>query len=392
VTEGGASDGSWSTRLMVVMLLAQTSVMMARPATTYRAIEIGAGPWEIGLLTATFGLLPAFAALPMGRLADRGGAGVVLVVSFVPLAVGPLIVAFSDTFGWLVVGTCLHGLGALAIMIGAQSIVAQRSDAAGLDRAFGHLTAFISLGQMLGPLCGGLAAAVLPIDGQMQWVCVMSAVLCVLCLPAAIGLGSPRRLVRDRGRHESVGVLAIVRRPGVVGGMLSSIALLTVLDVLVAFLPLLGQHRGLSPTVVGLLLSIRAAMSFASRLLLGRLRHTWDRVSLLVASTGLSGILISLVPVLDSVVVLAAALAVFGFLMGIGQPLSMSHLAQAVPANAVGAALSLRLTGNKVGQASIPIVAGLAASTWGVGAAFWLGGLLLSCAALSVGSARSHET
>jgi MFS family permease len=348
-----APDGSWSTRLMAVMLVTQTSLMMARPATTYRAIEIGAGPWEIGLLTAMFGLLPAVVALRMGRLADRGGAGRILMVSFVPLAAGPVIVGFGDTFGWLALGTCLHGVGALAIMIAAQSIVAQRSAAAGLDRAFGHLTAFISLGQMLGPLLGGLVVAVLPIDGRMRWVCVLSAVLCLLCLPAVIGLGGSGFVARDRGAHESVGLLAIIRRPGVFGGMLSSIGLLTVLDVLVAFLPLLGQHRGLSPTVVGLLLSIRAAMSFASRLLLGRLRRTWGRVTLLVASTGLSGILISLVPVVDNVVVLAAALAAFGFLMGIGQPLSMSHLAQAVPANAVGAALSLRLTGNKVGQASI---------------------------------------
>jgi MFS family permease len=389
---GRAPDGPWSTRLMVVMMVTQASIMMARPATTYRAIEIGAGPWEIGLLTAMFGLLPAVVALRMGRLADRGGAGAVLVGSFVPLIAGPLIVAFSDSFGWLAVGTCLHGLGALAIMVGAQSIVAQRSEAASFDRAFGHLTAFISLGQMLGPLCGGIAAAVLPLEGRMRWVCVLSAVLSLLCLPAAIGLGSPGQGARDRDRQESVGLLAMINRPGVFGGMLSSIALLTVLDVLVAFLPLLGQHRGLSPTVVGLLLSIRAAMSFASRLLLERLRRSWGRVSLLVASTGLSGVLISLVPVLHSVLVLAAALAAFGFLMGIGQPLSMSHLAQAVPANAVGAALSLRLTGNKVGQASIPVVVGLAASTWGVAAAFWLGGLLLSGAAISVASsARSPE-
>ena len=369
-------------RLLALMFLTQTSLLMARPATTYRALELGAGAWEIGLLTASFGLLPALAALPLGRLTDRGRAGDVLITCVVLLAVAPLVIATAPTVAWLAVGASLHGLGALAAMVGAQALVAQRSAAASFDAQFGHLTAFVSLGQMVGPLCGGVVASVVPSSDPMAWVCVSAAALCVICLPFVVRLGkSP---ATDAG-HRAVPVRALdlLRRPGVLAGMMTSIALLTVVDLLIAFLPLLGERRGLSPMIVGLLLSVRAAMSVASRLLLGRMRRLWSRRALVIGTTGVAGLFVAAVPSVDNVWLLVGAMSLTGFLIGIGQPLTMSHLAQVVPARAVGAALSLRLTGNKMGQASMPVVVGLAAGAWGVAAAFWLGGALLLLAALS---------
>lgn len=74
-------------------------------------------------------------------------------------------------------------------------------------------------------------------------------------------------------------------------------------------------------------------------------------------------------------------LAVFGFCLGVGQPLSMTTVVQAAPVRARLTALALRLTGNRLGQVAAPACAGLVAGTAGTAAPFALLGVLLLMAA-----------
>mgnify|MGYP003290694156 CR=1 FL=1 len=69
---------------------------------------------------------------------------------------------------------------------------------------------------------------------------------------------------------------------------------------------------------------------------------------------------------------------------GIGQPLTMSMVVQAVPEGTRGTALAIRLTGNRFGQVATPAAAGLVAGAAGVSAAFFLLGGLLGLAAVAV--------
>jgi hypothetical protein len=57
---------------------------------------------------------------------------------------------------------------------------------------------------------------------------------------------------------------------------------------------------------------------------------------------------------------------------------------QAVPAQVRGAALAMRLTGNRIGQVAVPAAAGAVAGATGVAAAFWLTAALLGAAAWGV--------
>jgi hypothetical protein len=67
---------------------------------------------------------------------------------------------------------------------------------------------------------------------------------------------------RDGGRLRA-GELIGTR--GVPAGMLASLAILATVDVLTAYLRVLGVERGIPPAVVGALLSLRAATSILSR-------------------------------------------------------------------------------------------------------------------------------
>jgi len=177
----------------------------------------------------------------------------------------------------------------------------------------------------------------------------------------------------------------IVRAPGVPAGMFASVTILAAVDIVTAYLPVIGERLGISPAVVGALLSLRAVASILSRLLIPWMVRALGRVRLIAVSAAGSALAMAALPVPDGAMGLAAVLVVAGFFLGIGQPLTMSLIVQAVPDDARGTALAIRLTGNRVGQVATPAAAGLVAGAAGVAAAFWLlGGLLVLAAATVV--------
>lgn len=105
------------------------------------------------------------------------------------------------------------------------------------------------------------------------------------------------------------------------------------------------------------------------------------RRALLTTSCLLAGLLCAGVALPVSVPVLAVMLAVLGFCLGVGQPLSMTTVVRAAPDRARSTALALRLTGNRLGQVAAPAAAGLIAGAVGVAAPFALLGVLLVGAA-----------
>jgi sugar phosphate permease len=79
---------------------------------------------------------------------------------------------------------------------------------------------------------------------------------------------------------------------------------------------------------------------------------------------------------------------VLGFFLGLGQPLTMTLITTAVPTTSRGAALAIRMLGNKAGQVAVPAVIAASTVVVGVGGGFVLLGAILAAATL--GAARSR--
>ncbi len=191
-------------------------------------------------------------------------------------------------------------------------------------------------------------------------------------------------------------VTGILRARGVPAGIFTSLAVLSTTDLLTAYLPVVGEERGIAPGVVGVLLSLRAAASVLSRLALSSMTRWMGRQMLLMVSCVVSGALCVLLAVPVPVWALAGALLLLGFSLGVGQPLTMTTVVQAAPDSARSTALALRLTGNRLGQVAAPAGAGLLAGAAGAAAPFVMIGALLvaasGTAARSGAQATPHST
>jgi MFS family permease len=371
------------------MAAAQAAVYVARPLTSYRLVAVGAGPREVGFVAAAFALLPLFLAIPLGRMADRRHDRPLLVGGCAAQVLACLVLGSVESAPALAAASALLGLGHLGLALGVQAVIARESDPSRHDRDFGLLTAAVSLGQLLGPLVGGLmlgdrqGRALTAATGRAMVAAAGIAAVAVLL--AVLAERHPRPRTREPGEAEpSLGVLAVLATRGVPAGIFASIAVLSAADVFTAYLPLLADERDIAPRTVGILLALRAATSMAGRIGIGRIVARVGRIRLIAVSAFVAGGALAAVTVTESVWWLAALSAAAGLALGFGQPLSMTIVVRLVPERAHGTVLALRLTGNRVGQVAAPAGAGLLAGTAGTASVFWLLSVMLVASGVAV--------
>lgn len=392
------SKRAWLAILTLSSLINQLTIHMVRPATTYKIDALGGGAELVGAITATYAVIPLFVAMPLGRLTQRRTTlSGLMAVGLLIMVVGGALIALFSSIWLLITGTALLGFGQLIFTIGGQSAVSRLAGPESIDSAFGWFTAGVSTGQMLGPLLAGWIISLLHEDGINMQVAIDVAIWCGAAIPIpaclvllGIFLTSPqKRAVSESkldnappGNNGAASVLRILALPSVASHIVASAALLALTDILVAFVPLLGQEYGLSPQTVGILLAIRGIGSLASRLLLGYLSAHFPREVLLVISLFASAMCFVALPMLMQPIWFAASLTFMGgFFLGLGQPLTMSMVSLSVPESWQSPGLALRLVGNRVGQVIVPAMAGALAAPAGATGAILLSGALVFASA-----------
>lgn len=405
----GARSQAWLWTLVAAGFFSQTALNLVRPVTTYKLIDLGSDATVIGLVTAAYAVLPVATAMWLGRLTDRiPGLRAMVAVGAVILAIGAAGLALAGSIVWVAAASAVLGMGHLVFTIAGQSAIARFSPNDQLDKGFGWFTAAYAGGQIAGPLVAGLLLGGTAGSGQgsradgITFSMWLGAALALLVLPVLLpgiiasragtrGSGSTpgerrRRMAASAGAANdgemgTPTMFAILRRPGVPSNMLASLALLAMLDILTAFLPLVGEAHGVSPAWIGILLAARGAGTIISRGFLPYLSRRIQRRSLLMGSLYGAGICLA-VPalVIDIPWITLVLLFAGGIFLGLGQPLTMSLISESVPRHWRGSALAVRLMGNRLGQVVMPLAAGVLAAPLGPAGAIWF-----SCAVL-VGS------
>ncbi len=392
------SDRSWIRSLsaqLVIVVLSVGAVNAVRPVVTYRALGLGAGPFEIGLVQSAFSILPAATAVAIGRWVDRRGEARFLAGAMAILAVASLVTAAADSLLVLAAAMTLLGLGQITSHVAGQTMIANRGPREGRELRYGWYATCASLGQLIGPATAGLvlgagvaagvggssAGPVTPSLGGVALtpetpVFLLGAAMATIALGLALTI--PHRPPRPRPPGEDeprVGLARaawlVLRRPGMATAMLVSITVLSSVDVLVAYLPAYGEAVGLPVEVVGLLLSLRAAASLISRLFMGALIERLGRERLLAASMILAALGVGALVVVPPTPVLAALMILAGLGLGLGQPMTIAWVANRSPRRERALALGVRLTGNRASLLVVPTAVGALAGATGV-TSIWL--------------------
>lgn len=377
----------WAKPLLLSSTLTQATIYVLRPMITYRAIELDANAAQVGLIAAVYALFPVLLALQFGSLVGKIGEAKFVIYGTVAMMVTSVALIFSDSLITLAIATGAAGIAHLACMVGGQSMVALRAPRQSYDRYFGYYTFSASVGHMLGPIIASIVAGsngTLPKSTSNAFL--LGVVLTIIALVPVIRWHSEKPTVEGKQNSEGTFKAAVnlVKRPGIMAAIYISLAISSVADVLVVFLPLFGTENNFSPYAIGAILAIRAGTTTMSRFFLGRLSNRFSTFQLLWWSTIISVICCIAMAFAHTPIALGAIVFVAGFSLGVGQPLTMSLVSQKTESSERALAVSARLMGNRFGQFLVPAVAGGVAAASGAGAVFIGLAVLLGTSIFSV--------
>jgi len=124
------------------------------PLLPYIAEKYSAGPFQIGMLTATYSFFQLIASPILGRLSDRYGRKKLLIISQLGSAVGYLILGLAGNLPLLFLSRIIDGATGGNISI-AQAYIADVTTKENRARGMGIIGAAFGLGFIFGPTIGG---------------------------------------------------------------------------------------------------------------------------------------------------------------------------------------------------------------------------------------------
>lgn len=385
----------WFIRILIHGILFHGALSTLRPLISYRALDNGLDSAWLGVFSAALSLVPLFIALPVGRWVDLRDERPAYFAGSALMAAAALGLAWAHTPAAIIACSAAAGIGLILAMVAAQAIIANRSPRTAFDSRFGFFALFGSLGQLLGPLLLSGWAATSPTDLTTPaflgtGVAATFSFLVLIGLsaptPAPTPVSAPARAPAPTASR----AIDVLREPGVTPAIIASLTVLAAVDMTIVYLPALGEERGISAAVISLLLAVRAAASVVSRAFLGAAVARSGRHTVLLVSLGLSAVSVCALAAPLPGWGLAAALAAAGLGLGIGQPLTMAWVADAARPSARGTAMALRMSGNQVGQTTLPLIAAAVAGSAGVAAVFAVFGATLAAVAAALAAPRGR--
>lgn len=383
----------WFVRTLVTSFLVVSALSAVRPMVAYRALEIGATPTQVGVIAASYAMFAIFLAVPIGRWVDRLGEPRFIVAGTLVIACTSATLTLIGSVPGLILSHAILGIGQILTVVGLQSLLTSGSSAAGFDGRFGMFAVAASLGQIVGPAAGGFVGGLAGagLDGVFAGASAIGFVAMLVGVSLWRWPPPGHRTQSDRKAETSVKGSAMRRllgRPGMPRGLFASLTVLASIDILFAYLPVYGEHYRIPVATVGLLLASRAAMSMTARLVMVPLIRLLGRRALLASSLAITATALAILPLAgDRTVWLYVLMSISGIGLGLGQPMTMSWVAASAPITERATALSVRITGNRLGQFLLPSAVGVLAGAAGVAAIFVGLGVMLATSAAAVATA-----
>ena len=393
--EAGSRTSDVDYRLLVPLVLnsaiIQAVYAIMRVTTSYRAIELDLPVIWIGVISATFAILPIFLAVWVGRFMDRGNdaqacwiGAALMVVACAGFRYG------AGSVTTLLPLMALLGISHLFMMASQQMLCIRCAGPRGRDGVFGNYLVASAIGQGLGPyiIAWSSGTARLPPTDRLY------AIGFLISLASLVTAAAMRPAPKPKAHEHSAAVVPVrtlMRQRGLMAVLIASVITITAQDLLVIYLPLLGAANNITARDVGTLLTVRSVFSLVSRMGYVRVIRLVGRGPLTLASMMGAGISFACLALPIPLSAMFAAMVLMGFSLGIATTLSLTNVVDLASAAAMGTVMSLRITGNRIGQVAVPFIASLIAAAAGVGGIFVIIALSLAASGAAVHFSRQDS-
>jgi len=363
---------------LLLSLFTVTGMRAARVLLALYALELGAAPFTVGLLAATFSAFPTVLSWPAGKLADRFGSRWLLMFGAGGGGVGMLVPYFIPGLGAIFVAAAMNGMAFAISNVSLQNLVGLSSTPENRTRNFSNYSMSNSIANFAGPLFAGFSIEHASHATASLYIALLSLVPAAMLVVWGGRLpGGTRHAERADG-----GVREMLAMPGVRRTLATSSLLQSGQDLFQFYLPVYAHGIGLQASAIGVILAMNSAAAFVVRVILPRLIARLKEERVLAYAFFLGAASFMLLPLFESAATLALIAFAFGLGMGCGQPVVTMLMFSNSAQGRSGEALGLRMTVNHLTRVVAPVVFGSLASAAGLAAVFWVNALMLGAGGL----------
>jgi len=364
--------------LLVLSSIAFITMKGSRILMTLYAVNLGAGPFEVGILFALYGIFPFLLAIAAGRLADRFDNRLLIYWGLGTYTISLAIPYFFPSLTTLYLVAPLWGFTSMLWVVATQNLVGVLSTAETRTKNFSYYSLGESVGSVIGPIAVGLA-----IDSVSH----LPTFLLIAIIPAFCGLTVafkrdlfPSTAVVSSGTQAPRNMKDLLALPAMRNALLSNAAVMTGLDLFNLYMPLYGHSLNFSATTIGLIMGTFGTAAFVTRLFIPPITKRYGERAMLAGAFIISGVAFMAFPLTTSAPLLAASAFVLGLGLGCGQPLSMILSFNAGPPGRSAEAISMRLAVSYGAHVFVPPAFGIVgAAVGGVATIFWTCAAIMGC-------------
>lgn len=372
--------------VVALALFNMASVRAGRVLLTLYAIKLGAQPVAIGMLAASFSVIPILFSWASGRWSDRFGSRWLLLIGVIGSSTGMLLPYFMPGLATIFIAGTLSGLSMTFCNVSLQNLVGVLSAPETRARNFGNYTLAGSTAAFIGPLIAGFS-----IDhAGYDYACLI--VVAIAIVPVSMLVARGGELPRGHGEAKPSGdVWQSLTVPGIWPVLAASCVAQTANDFFQFYMPVYAHDAGLSPSAIGVVLASYSAATFVARVFLPDLIRRSSEQKVLLYAFLVAAFALMLVPFVH----IAALLSLISFLIGLGMgctaPITMMLMFTRSAEGRSGEAMGLRLTADNLTRLVGPMLFGAIASAAGLAAVFWLNAVLLSSGGLFARRSGAHH-
>jgi MFS family permease len=366
------------------ILLNHVPFTAMRLAVSLYALHLNASPAVVGAIVALFSALPMLGSMHLGRLIDRKGVRMTLLVASAVLGCASLLAVLWPSVTVLFFVSGLGGGAYITILIAGQQLVGRYGGPSARVANFSALSTAFALSLAAVPMATGFVIEHIGFGVTFMIMTVMPPLAMLIIFfnklpdlgpvapdgrqPASSGQPSA-----STGRHTgSAQAMDLVRNPGLLQLYAYSILFTVSWDLFLFMAPIYCTQLQLPASQTGIVVGSFSVAMFVVRLAARPLAEKFSSRQLLLLCLSGAGVGALGFGFADSLPLLLLFALIMGRGQGLANPTMNALLYDTSPPERIAEAMGLRTSIAKACQVVLPLLAGSASVAFGAAPIFWV--------------------
>ncbi|MBI5847276.1 MAG: MFS transporter [Nitrospirae bacterium] len=371
-----------------------SSTISKSPVLPLFATHLGAGPSGVGMVAAVSAFTGIIASIPAGMLSDRWGRKRMLVISSLVFGTAPFLYLFVTTIWQLALVRFYHGFATAIFIPVTMALIADLFHKERGEK-LGWFSTSTLLGRFAAPIAGGTLLAFFAARPDYSFravyiACATAGVLTLL-LSLRVPATHEENSVLQNWTETWLAFRSVISHRAIRITALIEAAILFAYGTFETFLPLYTKEHGISTYETGIFLSSQILTLAITKPVMGRFSDRHGRRPQIIAGAMLGALSLAAFSLSSSFLPLLICSTLFGLSLSIVTSATSAYIADLSKRETHGSAMGLLGSVMDIGHTTGPLVAGIAAASFGYRISFVSASVVLALASLLFSVTMFHS-